>query len=58
MSYYCEICDKTIIHKSRTRHNKTKGHYFMKSCATNIYNYNDIVWGHFEKILLENIISL
>ena len=29
----------------------------MKNYVTNIYNYNDIVWGDVEKILHENIIS-
>ena len=56
MSYYCEICDKTKNDKSRNRHNKTKGHYFMKKYVTNIYDYNDIVWGDVENILHEIII--
>ena len=54
--FYCEICDKKI-YKSKNKHNKTKGHYFMKNYVTNIYNYNDIVWGDVENILHENIIS-
>ena len=29
----------------------------MKNYVTNIYKYNDIVWGDVEKILHENIIS-
>ena len=29
----------------------------MKNYVTNIYNYNDIVWGDVENILHENIIS-
>ena len=57
MSYYCEICDKTIISKPRNKHNKTKSHYFMKNYVTNIYNFNDIVWDDVENILHENIIS-
>ena len=56
-TYFCEICDKTIIDKSRNKHNISKRHYFMKNYVTNIYNYNDIVWGDVEKILHENIIS-
>ena len=55
--FYCEICDKTINHKSKKRHNKTKRHYFMKNYLTNTYNYNDIVWDDVEQILQENIIS-
>ena len=57
MDYHCNICDKTIINKPRNKHNKTKSHYFMKNYVTNIYNYNDIVWGDVENILHENIIS-
>ena len=40
-------------HKSRNRHNKTKRHYFMKNCKTNIYNYNDILWVDVQNILHE-----
>ena len=54
MSYYCNICDKTINHKSKKRHNKTKRHYFMKIFVTNTYNYNDIVWDDVKQILHEN----
>ena len=57
MSYFCNVCDKTIITKSRKKHNQTKSHYFMKNYVTNIYNYNDNVWGHVENILHENFIS-
>ena len=57
MDYYCEICKKSIKNKPRNKHNKTKGHYFMKNYVTNIYNYNDIVWDDVENILHENIIS-
>ena len=57
MDYYYNICDKTINHKSKNRHNKTKGHYFMKNYVANNYNYNDIVWYDVETTLHENIIS-
>ena len=57
MDYYCEICDKSINDKPRNKHNKTKGHYFMKSYVTNVYSYNGIVWDHVENILHENISS-
>ena len=53
----CKICDKTINHKSKYRHNNTKTHYFMKNYVTDIYNYNNIAWDDVEKILHENIIS-
>ena len=56
-AYYCKLCDKTIIHKSRKRNNKTKRHYFMKNYVKNFYNYNDIAWGDVEKILHERIDS-
>ena len=57
MENYCNVCDKTIINKPRKKYKKTKSHYFMKNYVTNIYNYNDIVWGDVENILHENIIS-
>ena len=56
-AYYCKICDKTIHHKSRNRHNKIKRQYFMKNYETNIYNYKDIVWGDVEKLLHDRIDS-
>ena len=56
MDYYCAISDRSINYKHRNKHNKTKRHYFMKNYVTNIYKYNDIVWGDVEKILHENII--
>ena len=55
--YYCIICDRSINDKPRNKHKKTKSHYFMKNYVTNIYNYNNIVWGDVENILHENIIS-
>ena len=39
--FYCEICDKTINHKSKNRHIQTKSHYSMNEYVTNIYRYND-----------------
>ena len=57
MSYYCRICGKTINHKSRNKHIKTKRHYFMKNYVTNTYNSNDNFWGDIDQILHENIIS-
>ena len=57
MSYYCNLCDKTINHKFKNRHNETKRHYFTKIYVTNTFKYNDFVWGDVEKIFHENIIS-
>ena len=57
MDYYCVICDRSINYEYRNKHNKTRRHYFMKNFVTNLYKYNDIVWGDVEKILHENIIS-
>ena len=57
MDYYCAICDRSINYKHRNKHDKTKRHYFMNNYVTNIYKYNDIVWGDVEKILHENIID-
>ena len=55
--FYCNICDKTIIQKSKNRHSKIKRHYFMNNHVTNTYNYNDIVWDDVETILHEKNIS-
>ena len=54
--FYCEICDKRIINKSRNKHHKTKSHDFMENYVTNIYNYSDIIWSDVENILRDNII--
>ena len=55
--FYCQICDKSINHKSKNRHNKTKSHDFLKNYVTNNYNYNDIVWDDVEIIIHDNIIN-
>ena len=57
MSYFCNICDKTINHKSRKGDNKRKRHYFMKNFVTNTYNYNDFVWDVVERTFHEIIVS-
>ena len=31
MDYYCAISDRSINLKYKSRHNKTKRHYFMES---------------------------
>ena len=54
--FYCQICDKSINHKSKNRHNKTKSHDFMNNYVTNNYNYNDIVWDDVENIIHDKII--
>ena len=54
--FYCEICIKKIINKSRNQHDKTKIHDYMKNYVTNIYNYSDIVWDDVENIIQDNII--
>ena len=57
MDYYCAICDKSINYKHRNKHDKTKRHYFMKNFVTNIYNYNDIIWGDVEQSDKYNFIT-
>ena len=54
--FYCVICDKRIINKSRNKHGKTKGHDFMKNYVTKINKYSDILWSVVENILRDNII--
>ena len=55
--FYCEICDKKIINKSRNGHYKNKNHDYTKNYVTNIYNYSDIIWDDVENIIHDNIIS-
>ena len=55
--FYCELCGKRIINKSRNKHDKTKSHYFMKKFVTNIYNYNNIVRDDVENIIHDNFIT-
>ena len=55
--FYCEICDKKVIDKSRNKHNKTKSHDFMKNYVVNIYNYSGFVWDDVENIIHDNIMS-
>ena len=31
MSYYCKLCDETIKHSSKYKHNKTKRHINLKN---------------------------
>ena len=56
--FYCEICDKTINHNSKKRHDKTKRLYFMKNFVTNTYIYNDFVWVDVEKSFMRTLLVI
>ena len=58
MSYYCNICDKTMNHKSRNRHNRAKRHYFMKTYVTNIQSYNASCGAMLKKSFMRGLIVI
>ena len=47
MDYYCEICDKTIKNKSKTKHHKSKNHLHMKSYIRDEHIVGDVYWKDF-----------
>ena len=40
--YYCEICDRTINRKSKTKHIKFKGHSHMNSYVVEKHTIDDV----------------
>ena len=58
MDCYCNISDKTMNHKSRNKHDRTKRHYFMEKYVTNIYNCNDVVWDDVEKSFMRILLVI
>ena len=51
MDYYCEICDKTIKNKSKTKHHKSKNHLHMKSYVREEHIVGDIYWKDFYRVI-------
>ena len=47
MDYYCEICDKTIKRKSKTKHIKSKSHLHMKSYIRKKHTIGNVYWKDF-----------
>ena len=55
MNYYCDICDKTIKRKSKTRHNKSKSHLHMKSYIREKHTIGDVYWKDFYRVIREYV---
>ena len=55
MDYYCDICDKTIKRKSKTRHNKSKSHLHMKSYIREKHTIGDVYWKDFYRVIGEYV---
>ena len=55
MDYYCDICDKTIKRKSKTRHIKSKSHLHMKSYVRDEHTIGDVYWKDFYRVIREYV---
>ena len=55
-SFYCQHCDKSINHKFKRRHIKSKSHLYMYyNIAINKYNIADVFWNNFESVIQDYI---
>ena len=50
MHYFCDICDKTIKRKSKTKHLKSKNHLHMKSYIGDEHIVGDVYWKDFYRV--------
>ena len=55
MNYYCEICDKTIKRKSKTKHIKSKSHLHMKSYIREKHTIGNVYWKDFYRVIREYV---
>ena len=55
MDYYCDICDKTIKRKSKTRYIKSKSHLHMKSYIKEKHTIGDVYWKDFYRVIREYV---
>ena len=55
MDYFCDICDKTIKQKSKTRHIKSKSHLHMKSYIREKHTIGDVYWKDFYRVIREYV---
>ena len=55
MDYFCDICDKTIKRKSKTRHIKSKSHLHMKSYIREKHTIGDVYWKDFYRVIREYV---
>ena len=51
MDYFCDICDKTIKRKSKTKHLKSKNHLHMKSYIRDKHIVGDVYWKDFYSVI-------
>ena len=47
VNYYCEICDKTINRKSKTKHIRSKSHLHMNFYVRQRHTLGDVYWKRF-----------
>ena len=55
MDYFCDICDKTIKRKSKTKHIKSKSHLHMRSYVREKHTIGDVDWKDFYKVIREYV---
>ena len=55
MDYFCDICDKTIKRKSKTRHIKSKSHLQMKSYIREKHTIGNVYWKDFYRVIREYV---
>ena len=53
MDYFCDICDKAIKRKSKTRHIKSKSHLHMKSYIREKHTIGNVYWKDFYRVIRE-----
>ena len=51
MDYFCDICDKTIKRKSKTKHLKCKNHLQMKTYIRDEHIVGDVYWKDFYRVI-------
>ena len=55
MDYYCEICDKMIKRKSKTKHIRSKSHLHMKSYIREKHTIGKVYWKDFYRVIREYV---
>ena len=55
MDYYCEICDKTVKRKSKTKHIKSKSHLHLKSYIREKHTIGNVYWKDFYRVIREYV---
>ena len=50
MFYFCEICDKHICSKSKSKHFKSKSHIEINNCDYSMVSFNNVNIGEIDEI--------